>query len=101
MKTTLLDCLKGNELVSCLKSGELAAPFAESEASQLAAVLSALCGTLVYPHSLAAARHALFFLGRKDSDKWLGILSADPASPGGFQGSSQEINVDGETLTVT
>src|SRR5262245_53603098 len=101
MKTTLLDCLKSNELVSCLKSGELAAPFAESDAPQLAAVLSALCRMLVYPRSLAAARHAIFFLGRKGSDKCLGILSADPALPGGFQGSSQTINADGQSLTVT
>src|SRR5262245_22039144 len=101
MKTTLLDCLKSNELVSCLKSGELAAPFAESDAPQLAAVLSALCRMLVYPRSLAAARHAIFFLGRKGSDKCLGILSADPALPGGFRGSSQTINADGQSLTVT
>jgi tagaturonate epimerase len=101
MNATLLDCLKSNELVNCLKSDELAAPLAESEASQLASVLSALCGTLVYSRSMTAARHALFFLGRKGSDKWLGILSADPASPGGFEGASQAINVDGQTLTVT
>ncbi|HKC89426.1 MAG TPA: hypothetical protein VKG02_25815, partial [Blastocatellia bacterium] len=101
MKPTLLDCLKSNELAHCLKSDELAAPLAESDASQLASVLSVLCGPLVYPGSITAARHALFFLGRKGSDKWLGIVSADSASPGGFQGSSQAINVDGQSLTVT
>src|SRR5262249_20120571 len=88
-------------LLDCLKSGELAAPLAESDDSQLASVLSALCGTLVYPRSMTAARHALFFLGRKGSDKWLGIISAASASPGGFQGSPQAINVDGQSLTVT
>src|SRR5262245_47982795 len=88
-------------LLNCLKSAELAEPFTESEAQQLASTLSETSDLQVYPLSLAAAQNALFFLGRKGADKWLGVISAD-ASPGdGFQGSSREINIDGQSLILT
>src|SRR5262245_16788987 len=101
MNSTLLNCLNGDKLATCLTSDELAAPLAESESSQLASLMSGLCGQPVYPRSITAARHSLYFLGRKGPDKLLGIISEYSASPGGFQGSSQTINVDGRYLTVT
>jgi hypothetical protein len=51
-------------LLNSLKSSESSAPLAENEAEQLAATLSALSGSVVYPRSMAHARGALFFLGR-------------------------------------
>ncbi|MGE0132091.1 MAG: tagaturonate epimerase family protein [Blastocatellales bacterium] len=88
-------------LLDCLKSSELAIPLAEREASQLASLLTEMSGTLVYPRSITATRNAVLFLGRKGSEKSLGIISNDSASLGGFQGSSRTINVDGPSVTLT
>jgi hypothetical protein len=88
-------------LLNSLKSSELSAPPAESEVEQLSAALSVLSGSLVYPRSMASARSAVFFLGRQDSHKSLGIISADPAVGGGFQGKSRTVNIDGHSLMLT
>jgi hypothetical protein len=88
-------------LLNSLKSSELSAPFAENEAGQLAAMLSVLSGSLVYPRSMALARSAVFFLGRQDSHKSLGIISADPAVVVGFQGMSRTANIDGHSVIIT
>ena len=90
-------------LLNCLKSYGLADPLAEDEAAQLASALSDSSGLRVYPRSISCARNAVFFLGRKGSDKSLGIVHSDSNPPGGFplgfQGASQRINVDGHSLT--
>src|SRR5262245_9329619 len=87
-------------LLNSLKSYELADPLVEDEAAKLASELSDSSGLRVYPRSIACARNAVFFLGRKGSDKWLGIVHPDSNPPGGFQGSAQKINVDGHSLTL-
>src|SRR5262249_45865743 len=91
-------------LLNCLKSYELADPLVEDEAAQLASELSDSSGLRVYPRSIACARNAVFFLGRRGSDKSLGIVHSDSNPPGGFPlgfyGLPQKINVDGHSLTL-
>lgn len=87
-------------LLNCLKNYELADPLDESEAAGLASALSDSSGLQVYPRSITNARNAVFFLGRKGSDKSLGIIHSDSNLPAGFSGSSQKINIDGHSLTL-
>src|SRR5262245_16301399 len=91
-------------LLNCLKSYELADPLAEDEAAQLASSLSDSSGLQVYPRSISCARNAVFFLGRKGSNKSLGIVHSDSDPPGdfplGFHGSSQKVNIDRHSLTL-
>jgi hypothetical protein len=91
-------------LLNCLKSHELADPLAEDEAAQLASALSDSSSMQVYPRSISCARNAVFFLGRKGSNKSLGIVHSDSNPPGGFplgfHVSSQKINIDGHSLTL-
>ncbi|HEV2668568.1 MAG TPA: tagaturonate epimerase family protein, partial [Blastocatellia bacterium] len=91
MNATLLNCLKSHELVD---------PLAENEAAQLASALGDSSGLRVYPRSISCARNAVFFLGRKGSEKSLGMVHSDSNPPGGFQGTSQRINVEGHSLTL-
>jgi hypothetical protein len=100
MNTALLNSLKSSEHLSLLKGSELSAPLEDNEAGRLAATLSAMAGSLVYPRSMALAGNAFFFLGRHGSNKSLGIISADSTVGGGFQGKSQTINLDGHSLTL-
>jgi len=87
-------------LLNCLKSYELADPLAENDAAQLASTLGDSSGLRIYPRSITCARNAVFFLGRKGSNKSLGIIHSDSASPGNFQGSSQSVNIDGHSVTL-
>jgi hypothetical protein len=88
-------------LLSYLDATGLAAPLAESQAQHLAAELSNLCGMQVYPRSITAAQHTLFFLGRREDKKHLGIISQDPAPRGNFQGRPEQVTVDGKQATLT
>jgi tagaturonate epimerase len=87
-------------LLNCLKNNELAEPLDESEAAGLASALSDSSGLQVYPRSITSAGNAVFFLGRKGSDKSLGIIHSDANPPAGFPGPSQKINIDGHSLTL-
>jgi tagaturonate epimerase len=87
-------------LLNCLKNYELADPLDESEAAGLASALSDSSGLQVYPRSITCARNAVFFLGRKGSNKALGIVHAESNLPGDFSGSPQKINIDRHSLTL-
>jgi hypothetical protein len=71
------------------------------EAEQLATELSSLSGLQVYPRSLTATNHTLFFLGRKDEQKQLGILSGSNELSRKFSGTQHAVSIDGNALTLT
>ncbi len=89
-------------LLAYLDTPNLAAPLPEAEAQLVARMLGEAVGLQVYSRSIAAAQHALFFLGRKGEKKSLGVISADEALRGKFQGVSSEIVLaDGRPMTLT
>jgi hypothetical protein len=67
----------------------------------LAAELNRAAGLSVYPRSMAARGCALFFLGRRDTDKFLGVIHAGAALAGEFSGETREVTLDGNTLILT
>jgi hypothetical protein len=76
-------------------------PFsAPAEAEALAAKLSHVAGMAVYARSITARGGALFFLGRRDTTKYLGVLHAGAALAGEFAGEAQEVSLDGSRLTL-
>jgi hypothetical protein len=58
-----------------LDVANLAPAFSLSEAEDLATQLSGIADLVVYPRSITAARRCLYFLGRRDTEKLLGIVS--------------------------
>ncbi len=84
-----------------LVSTELAPRLATPEAEALAADLGRVSGLDVYPRSIAARGGALFFLGRRDLDKFLGIVHAGAALAGEFIGEARDVEIEGRTLTLT
>ena len=87
------------DLLTPLDTAELTAPLPEAEASTTTAALGQASGLQVYPRSLVAAQNALFFLGRKDSKKYLGVVSAKSETSNRFQGTEAPITLAGQTLT--
>ena len=67
----------------------------------MAAELNQLSGLQVYARSMTAAQRALFFLGRQEETKYLGILSAPGVTPGKFAGEVKPVNVGGTEWILT
>ncbi len=84
-----------------LTSAELAQPLPHAEAETLAAELGRVAGLSVYPRSIAARGCVLFFLGRRNTDKFLGIIHAGAAIAGEFTGEAREVTLDDSTLILT
>ncbi len=88
-------------LLQYLNSTDLAPALPEQDAQPLAAELSSLSLLQVYPRSLTAAQNTLFFLGRSEDKKYLGILSSSDALSRNFSGAANAVTVDGAALTLT
>ncbi|HET6962237.1 MAG TPA: tagaturonate epimerase family protein, partial [Terriglobia bacterium] len=65
-----------HSLSAYLESQPLVTQPGEPESQRLAADLNSLTGLHVYPRSIAAAHNAVFFLGRGNGSKSLGVLAA-------------------------
>jgi tagaturonate epimerase len=88
--------------LSALLTTELLLPaFSQDEGRTLAEKLSEIAALDVYWRSIAAAHKALFFLGKRGTDKVLAILYAgnNPAM-GAFAGDERDTVVDGQALKL-
>jgi len=91
-------------LTGYLNTTELAPPLPEKDALSLAAELSDLSGLQVYPRSLVATQRTLFFLGRREGEKYLGLLShgtSDSAVHHKFTGQAKAVTVGETAMTLT
>ncbi len=86
-----------NELMA---STELAPPLPSDQAQALAVDLGRAADLAVYPRSIAARGCTLFFLGRRDSAKYLGVVHAGAALAGEFAGEARPISLLGSDLTL-
>jgi len=84
-----------------MTSTELAQPLPPAEAETLAGELSRIADLGVYPRSISARGCVLFFLGRGETAKYLGVVHAGAALAGEFTGEARDITLDGRTLTLT
>ncbi len=88
-------------LTTHLETADLSPPLAEAEAQSLAAELGQLSEMQVYPGSIAATGHSLFFMGRRTDEKYLVVLSAARSTANDLAGQSKSLNVAGQELTLT
>lgn len=86
-------------LLDYLNTTDLAPALPLAEAQSLAVQLGRLADGAVYPASPAAINHALYFLGKKGVEKFLGILA--PVAPAEFTGAAQPVVVDGRDFVLT
>jgi hypothetical protein len=88
-------------LPSLLNTDDLAPALAAGESLASADELGRLSGLRVYPRSIAAFGKTLFFLGRKDKDKLLGLLFRDRGKAAeGFDGEERAVTLEGEELSL-
>ncbi len=73
---------------------ELLPPWPEEVRRQWQARLGPLSGLAIYPRSFTVIGRRLYFLGRREDGKWLGILSQRPATE--FDGHVRQITLAGE-----
>ncbi|MBN1848040.1 MAG: hypothetical protein JW932_05595 [Deltaproteobacteria bacterium] len=68
-------------LLKSLEAEVLAPAFSDDIAHRLAqTVLSPMAGISVYPRSISAADHRLYFLGRRENEKYVGIITKNERS---------------------
>jgi hypothetical protein len=87
-----------HSLSAYLESQALAPQLSAVDAERLAAELNKLTGLQVYPRSIAAAHHCIFFLGRQNGSKLLGVL-ADSTSSHKVTGENRSVGL-GATETI-
>ena len=84
-----------NLLVKNLRSRHLIAPLPADKAQRLAdEVLNDLAHMHVYPQSIVFINQAVFFLGRRNGDKYLGIVSPNKNMGTQFEGQRESCIVD-------
>ncbi len=89
-------------LFDCLKNESLELASKEKEAGHLSKdVLEGLTNFEVYPRSIAAANRTLYFLGRREKAKLLGLISENPRSGEMFEGHQEKASLEGKQVYVT
>ena len=89
-------------LFDCLKNENLGPAISEKEAGQLSKdVLERLADFEVYPRSIVAANNTLYFLGRREKDRLLGLISEDPRSGEEFEGQREKTSLGGKDIYLT
>ncbi len=89
-----------NTILTSIQTDALAPAWPEAQAQELAAELGLLSGLQVYPRSIVALQRSLLFLGRQESEKYLGILTATDGRAD-FTGQAKAVTVAGSELTLT
>jgi hypothetical protein len=84
-----------------LTSPELTLPLPPEQAEAFAADLGRAANLVVYPRSIVARGGVLFFLGRRDTTKHLGVVHAGGALAGEFTGQTRDVTLNESTLMLT
>ena len=75
-------------LLHLMEIRETVPPLDVDQAIALASELGAMSGMTVYPRSITAGNHTVFFLGRRGEEKCLGVLRRGTDPPDGFAGET-------------
>lgn len=87
-------------VLSYMTTSELALPLPEPESRTLAAELGRLSRMQVYPLSVTGTQYSLLFLGHREGEKYLSLLSGDTRLTGQFAGEAESVTVEGKPLTL-
>ncbi|MGH9353295.1 MAG: tagaturonate epimerase family protein, partial [Terriglobia bacterium] len=86
---------------SYMNTSDTAPPLPLAEAQSLAIEIGRLSGLEIYPRSITAIQHSLFFLGQRDGKKFLGVLSANSVLSNRFTGQKKPVTLEGKPFTLT
>lgn len=75
-------------LLHLMEIRETVPPLDVDQAIARASELGAMSGMTVYPRSITAGNHTVFFLGRRGEEKCLGVLRRGTDPPDGFAGET-------------
>ncbi len=90
-----------NSLLSLLEAQEIAPALPLDQARLAAAELGRLSGLDVYPRSITACSHSIYFAARKGVEKLSGIARADAMSTSPLAGTTRQVMTGNATLFVT
>jgi hypothetical protein len=87
-------------LIDLLQVDALAAELSAAEAATVVKELEPVSDLQVYPNSITALQQTVLFLGARDGEKYLGIVSESRATSDMFSGEATTTTVGGAQLTV-
>ena len=91
-----------NVLVNNLTSSRLTEPLPSDQAQRLADdVLTNLTQMQVYPQSVVFINQAVFFMGQRNADKYLGIVSSNKDVGAQFEGRQESGTIDKLSFNTT
>ena len=89
-------------LFECLKNETLGPAITEKDAVKLSKdVLEGVGNLKVYPRSIVAASKTLYFLGRREKDKLLGLISENSQSGEGFSAHQTKVTIADKKVYLT
>jgi hypothetical protein len=88
-------------ILEYMKTDDIASQLDEKDSSQLAAELRKVIDLELYPSSIAVANNTLFFLGRRNGEKHLGVVSSNSRLHRNFPGETSTVNLGDEPATLT
>ena len=87
------------KMLELLNSSEPLPPLHASESEKLAgALLNDLMQMDVYPRSINVASKSVFFLGRRDGEKKLGMVSRSADIPARFEGQTHRASIEKDSV---
>jgi hypothetical protein len=89
-----------SDLLAYLNTSEPTALLAEDQARLFAEVLGGAIKQQVYPRSITATARTLFFLSRKEEQKFLSVISRESDSIAGFDGGASDIWLSDQRMTL-
>ncbi|MBN1380569.1 MAG: hypothetical protein JXA41_02720 [Deltaproteobacteria bacterium] len=87
-------------LLDHLKSEDLAPPLSLEGQRKVSEVLRDITHLSPYPDSIVTLEHGLLFLGRREDNKYLGVVSRDSGIFRRFAGAHHKSFVNGEEVSV-
>ena len=88
-------------LLALLDSPVLSLPLVDQDALVVGAALEKLALAAVYPGSIVAQNGTVYFLARRNGDRWLGLLTREgQGPPTGFTGAVQQLSWEGQPLSL-
>jgi hypothetical protein len=87
-------------LKECLDTVQLAQALPEGQNRQLAEILAAVTKLRIYPSSLTAVDHSLLFMGNRNGEKYIGVVSPQPGLVDRIEAPEHQAVIEGMSVRL-
>jgi len=84
------------DILTLLQLAGISSPLSSEEAQSVIKKLEEISHTIVYSNSIVAKDGILYFFGRRNQEKLLGVLYSSQQQPTDFQGQQKSVTIEGK-----